>query len=280
MKHKIIALLTDFGLSDHFVGTMKGVILNVDPKIKIYDISHHIQPQNILEAAYTLVDTLPYWPEGTIFVAVVDPGVGTDRRSLIVKSGSDHFIICPDNGLLTLVDQKFGLEWVREISEEKNRLPGSESSYTFHGRDIYAYNAARFAAGIISYENMGNSVVGSIEKLSLHQAFHIEEKIFGNIVKIEKPFGNLCTNIPMNLLSQFGVEYGDSIHYIISESGIKRLEGELPLVKTFGDVDLYHALTYIDSSGRLGFSINQGDFSDYFQIGAGLAWEVQIKKPG
>jgi len=279
MKQKIIALLTDFGLSDHFVGTMKGVILNVDPKIRIYDISHHIQPQNILEAAYTLIDTLPYWPKGTIFVTVVDPGVGTNRRSIVVKSGSGHYIICPDNGLITLVEQKFGLEEIREISEEKNRLPGSESSYTFHGRDIYAYNAARLASRKTTFEKMGDIAEKSIEKLSLRQAFFIEGNIFGNIVKIEKPFGNLCTNIPMNLLSNSGLNYGDSIHYVISESGTKRLEGELPLVKTFGDVNIYSALTYIDSSGRLGFSINQGDFSDYFQIGAGLAWEVQIKKP-
>ena len=279
MKQKIIALLTDFGLSDHFVGTMKGVILNVDPKIRIYDISHHIQPQNILEAAYTLIDTLPYWPKGTIFVTVVDPGVGTDRRSIVVKSGSGHYIICPDNGLITLVEQKFGLEEIREISEEINRLPGSESSYTFHGRDIYAYNAARLASRKTTFEKMGDIAEKSIEKLSLHQAFFIEGNISGNIVKIEKPFGNLCTNIPMNLLSNAGLNYGDTIHYVISESGTKRLEGELPLVKTFGDVNIYNALTYIDSSGRLGFSINQGDFSDYFQIGAGQAWEVQIKKP-
>ena len=274
---KIIALLTDFGLNDHFVGTMKGVILSLDPEIRIFDLSHQIQPQNVLEASYTLSDTLPYWPKDTLFVAVVDPGVGTDRRSLWVRTGTGHQIICPDNGLLTLVELEYGLSDVYEILE-KNRLPGSDDFFTFHGRDIYAYNAGRLAAGLLQPHNLGPVVKGTVIRLPVGKASVWNGTITGNIVKVEKPFGNLCTNIHRDLLSMTGLEYGDSIEYVISEAGLKRLEGKLPFVRTFGEVELDEALIYMDSSGRLGFSINHGHFSDYFQVYAGLDWEVKLKR--
>ncbi len=274
---KIIALLTDFGLNNHFVATMKGVMLSLDAEIKIFDLSHQIQPQNVLEAAYTLADTLPYWPKDTLFVAVVDPGVGTDRRSIWVKSGTGHQIICPDNGLLTLIELEYELNPIYEISEH-NRLPGSNAYFTFHGRDIYAYNAGRLAAGQIQPHELGPKVKGAIVKLPVCKARYMNGLIIGNIVKVEKPFGNLCTNIPWDLLTDADLHYGDSIAYAITEEGVKRLEGILPFVRTFGEVGLDQALIYMDSSGKLGFSINQGDFSDYFQVSAGLNWEVQLKR--
>lgn len=274
---KIIALLTDFGLNDHFVGTMKGVILSQDDGIKIFDLSHQIQPQNVLEAAYLLADTMPYWPKDTLFLAVVDPGVGTDRRSLWVKTKTGHQIICPDNGLLTFIEQEYGLLRLYEISDQQ-RLPGSGAYFTFHGRDIYAYNAGRLVAGLLQPHDLGPRIKGTILKLSVSKADFANGTITGNIVKVEKPFGNLCTNIPRDLLSYADMNYGDSLDYVISESGKKRLEGRLPFVRTFGEVGLDQALIYMDSSGRLGFSINQGDFSDYFQISAGLNWRVELKK--
>jgi len=275
--NKIIALLTDFGLNNHFVGTMKGVILTVDPEINIYDITHQIQPQNILEAAYSLADTIPYWPENTLFAVVVDPGVGTSRRSLIVRAGTGHGIICPDNGILTLVEQEFGLLDVYEICV-KNRLPGTNAYHTFHGRDIYAYNAARIVSGKVISSEIGHPIKNPIERLKIHEAKITHENIHGNIVKIEKPYGNLCTNIPMHLFSILKISYGDYLEYIIFEDGKERLKGKLPFVRTFGEVVHNEALLYIDSSGRLGFAINRGDFSDNFQIYAGTTWEVRLKK--
>jgi hypothetical protein len=274
---KIIALITDFGLHDHFVGTMKGVILGVDPDIKIFDISHQIQPQNILEAGYILLDTLPYWPPDTTFVAVVDPGVGTDRRSLVVRTGTEHMVICPDNGILTLVEQKYGILTIREISE-KNRLPGSAGYYTFHGRDLYAYNAARLVSGQIQLEKLGRIVKDPIQKLTIPRTKIEKGKIIGNIIKVEKPFGNLSTNIQGDLIFEIGVNYGESLEYIIREEGETRLKGKLPLLKTFGEAGINQALIYIDSSGRLGFSINQGNFSVFYGVSAGLNWEVELKK--
>jgi S-adenosylmethionine hydrolase len=275
--NKIIALLTDFGLSDHFAGSMKGVILSQNPDIKIFDLSHEIQPQNVLEAAYTLSDTLPYWPAHTLFVAVVDPGVGTDRRSLWIQTVSGHQVICPDNGLLTLVQKNYGLSNIREISDP-HRLPGSDPFFTFYGRDIYAYNAGRIACGMIRPEELGPEITGPIVVLPVDDANFRNGEITGHVIKVERPFGNLCTNIHRDLLQKAHFEYGDIIHYVISEAGVKRLEGRLPLVRTFGEVAINQALIYLDSSGRLGFSINHGHFSDYFQMDAGLEWKVQMKQ--
>lgn len=274
--NKIIALLTDFGLEDHFVGTMKGVILSQDPEIKVFDISHQIRPQNVLEAAYVLSDTMPYWPEDTLFVVVVDPGVGTGRRSLWVRTGSGHQVICPDNGLLTIVQKKYELSVIHALSQHQ-RMPGSRDFFTFHGRDVYAFNAGRLKGGLLDPEDLGPELKGPIVTLSLVEAIYKQGVLYGNIVKVERPFGNLCTNIPGNLVSEAGLKYGDILQYTILARGTKRMAGKLPLVKTFGEVLPGEALMYLDSSSRLGFSINQGHFSDYFEVDAGEDWEVQIK---
>jgi len=273
--NKIIALLTDFGLDDHFVGTMKGVILSQDPEIKIFDISHQIRPQNVLEAAYVLSDTMPYWPEETLFVVVVDPGVGTERRSLWVRTCSGHQVICPDNGLLTIVQKKLGLSVVHDISQHQ-RMPGSRGFFTFHGRDVYAFNAGRLKGGLIDPTDLGPELKEPIVTLSVVDAICKQGVLYGNIVKVERPFGNLCTNIPVDLVSEAGLKYGDLLRYTILEGGTKRMEGKLTLVKTFGEVLPGEALLYLDSSARLGFSINQGHFSDYFEVYAGADWEVQV----
>lgn len=276
MEH-IIALITDFGLRNHFAGTMKGVILSIDPGISIVDITHQVQPQNILEAAYILADSLPYWPAETIFVAVVDPGVGTERRSLVVKTGTGHQILCPDNGVLTIVEQEYGLINIYEISRH-NRLPGTEAYFTFHGRDIYAYNAGRLATGKILPSDLGPQVRDPIIKLPIEKPEIHGESITGNIIKVEDPFGNLCTNIPAGLLSELSIEYGDQLDYTMIETAEKHQTGKLPFVKTFGEVAVKQALAYMDSSGRLGFAVNQGNFSNFFNMKAGLLLQVKLKK--
>ena len=154
-QNKNIVFQTDFGLKDGAVSAMKGVALGVSPDLKLYDLTHEIPAYNIWEAAYRLEQTISYWPAGTVFVSVVDPGVGTDRKSVVVKTKSGHFIVTPDNGTLTLVATSLGIEERREIDESTNRRIGSQDSYTFHGRDVYAYTAARLAAGVITFEEVG-----------------------------------------------------------------------------------------------------------------------------
>ena len=145
-SRRALVLASDFGTTERFVASMKGVALSVDPYLQIHDLTHHIEPFNIWQASYMLAGTIDYWPEGTVFVSVVDPGVGTERRSVVAKTGTGQYVVTPDNGSLTLVADKQGILEIRQIDETINRRPGSESSHTFHGRDVYAYTGARLAA--------------------------------------------------------------------------------------------------------------------------------------
>jgi len=135
-QNKIVVFQSDFGLKDGAVAAMKGVAMDVSPELKLFDLTHEIPAYNIWEAAYRLEQTVSYWPAGTVFVSVVDPGVGTDRKSVVLKTKSGHFIVTPDNGTLTLIAESLGIETIRQINEAVNRRKGSEKSYTFHGRDV------------------------------------------------------------------------------------------------------------------------------------------------
>ena len=169
-QNKIIVFQTDFGLKDGAVSAMKGVAMGVDTNLKLYDLTHEIPAYNIWEAAYRLEQTVQYWPAGTVFVSVVDPGVGTNRKSVVLKTKSGHFIVTPDNGTLTLVSESLGIESLREIDEAVNRRKNSEKSYTFHGRDVYAYTAARLASGTISFEQVGKLLPDSVVKIAYQKS--------------------------------------------------------------------------------------------------------------
>ena len=163
-----LVLQTDFGLVDGAVSAMYGVAYTVNPDIHIENLTHDIPPYDIWVASYRLYQTVKYWPKGTVFVSVVDPGVGSDRKSIVAKTLSGHYIITPDNGSLTHIAHYDGLESVRLIDEVRSRLPHSEESHTFHGRDVYAYNGARLASGEVTFEALGAELpVSSIESLDM-----------------------------------------------------------------------------------------------------------------
>ena len=152
---KPLIFQSDFGRADGAVSAMYGVAYSVCSELKISDLTHEIPQYDIWEASYRLIQTVSYWPEGTVFVSVVDPGVGSTRRSIVVQTCGGQYVVTPDNGTLTHVKHLCGIRAARVIDETVNRLPGSGESYTFHGRDIYAYTGARLAAGIIDFEGVG-----------------------------------------------------------------------------------------------------------------------------
>src|SRR5690625_2751412 len=152
---KNLVIQTDFGISDGAVSAMYGVAISVEPSLRIFDLTHDIPQYNIWEASYRLYQTIAYWPQETVFVSVVDPGVGSDRLSVVVKTVDNQYIVTPDNGTITHVKQKIGISARRGIDEKGNRLPRSGESYTFHGRDVYAYTGARLAARVIAFEEVG-----------------------------------------------------------------------------------------------------------------------------
>lgn len=152
-----LVIQTDFGISDGAVSAMYGVALTVDSNLRVFDLTHNIPQYNIWEGSYRLYQTLPYWPEETVFISVVDPGVGTSRLSVVVKTVNNQYIVTPDNGTLTHIKKDIGIKEARIIDEKTNRLPQSGESYTFHGRDVYAYTGARLASNTITFEEVESS---------------------------------------------------------------------------------------------------------------------------
>jgi len=277
-QNKIIVFQSDFGLKDGAVSAMKGVSLGVSPDLKLYDLTHEIPAYNTWEAAYRLEQTVRYWPTGTVFVSVVDPGVGTNRRSVVLKTKSGHFIVTPDNGTLTLISQSLGIDTLREIDESVNRRTGSEKSYTFHGRDVYAYTAARLASGTITFEQVGKILPDSVITIPYQKALFDGNKIKGNIPILDVQYGNIWTNIPGDLLSRLNVHYGDVIQISIYNKNKKVYEGNAPYAETFGAVAKGKPLAYLNSLMQLSFALNENSFASVYHISSGNNWSVEVRK--
>ena len=210
-QNKIVVFQSDFGLKDGAVSAMKGVAMGVSSDLKLFDLTHEIPAYNIWEAAYRLEQTVPYWPAGTVFVSVVDPGVGTARKSVVMKTKTGQYIVTPDNGTLTLIAVSQGIEEIRQIDEVLNRRRNSQESYTFHGRDVYAYTAARLAAGVITYEQVGKLLPNQVVNIPYQQAVINGNELSGTISILDVQYGNIWTNIGGTLFSQLGLKYGDSL---------------------------------------------------------------------
>lgn len=276
-----LVLMSDFGLSERFVASMKGVAISVDPTLQIHDLTHLVTPFDTWQASYILAGTINYWPVGTVFVSVVDPGVGTDRKSVVLKTASGHFVVTPDNGSLTLVAERQGVSALREIDESVNRLAGSEGSHTFHGRDVYSYTGARLAAGVIGFEGVGPLLEPKVLQTPYQKpVLDGDDTVLGNIVHVERPFGNIVTNIPQQLLRDIGLTTGNSrkVRIKITRAGEVVYSQLLSYVNTFGEVALGDAVLYSDSLQAIGLAVNNGDFSKEYGIGAGADWRVRLSR--
>ncbi|BCS50672.1 acetolactate synthase [Aeromonas jandaei] len=277
--NEALVIQTDFGLKDGAVSAMKGVAFGVDRTLPLYDLTHEIPAYNIWEASYRLYQTLQYWPKGTVFVSVVDPGVGTDRKSVVLKTKSGHYIVSPDNGTLTLVAEHFGIDTVRQIDEKTNRLKGSEKSYTFHGRDVYAYTGARLASGAISYEQVGPKLPAEVVKIPYQAA--VAEKdgtLKGTIPILDVQYGNVWTNIDDTLLTKAGINKGDTACIKISEGSALKYDGKAPYVSSFGDVPEGQPLVYLNSLLQVSLALNMDSFAAKHQVQSGANWHISLKK--
>ena len=278
-KKNAVVFQTDFGLKDGAVSAMKGVATEVDPTLSLYDLTHEIPAYNIWEAACRLQQTAPYWPKGTVFVSVVDPGVGTDRRSIVLKTRSGHYFVSPDNGSLTLIAESLGIETIREIDENLNRRAGSGQSYTFHGRDVYAYTGARLAAGVISYEQVGKLLDnGSLVKISYQHATISGDSAVGTIPVLDIQYGNVWTNISDSLLKPWSLKAGDSLQVSIYHNQLLINTGTHRFSNTFGEVAPGASLSYLNSLLNLSLAINEGNYADSFRIKSGPDWKVVVRR--
>ena len=236
-QNKIVVFQSDFGVKDGAVSAMKGVAMGVSSDLKLFDLTEEIPPYNIWEAAYRLEQTVPFWPAGTVFVSVVDPGVGTARKSVVLKTRTGQFIVTPDNGTLTLIAASQGIVEIRQIDEVLNRRKNSRESYTFHGRDVYAYTAARLAAGVISFEQVGMKLPDEVVQIPFQQAIKNGNTVKGTIAILDVQYGNIWTNISDSLFDQLGLQYGDALHVDIYHDQEKIFSGDMPYCQTFGAVE-------------------------------------------
>jgi S-adenosyl-L-methionine hydrolase (adenosine-forming) len=256
----IIVFMTDFGIVDDSVALCKGVMLQIAPEAQIIDLTHQVTPYSIEDAARFLVGTTPYYPAGTVFLSVIDPGVGSTRKAIIVKSKKGHYFVLPDNGLITLVQDQEGIEEAREITNPAWTI-GKSFSSTFHGRDIFSPAAAHLAAGQ-DWTQVG-PVVPNLVRLQIKTARMVGNRIEGDIIGIDGPFGNLISNIPADMFQQLGIAKNDTV---MVEVGTQKFE--MPFVKTFSDVPANHILMYVDSRGRIALAVNEGNFAKKFRVTA------------
>ncbi len=273
-----LVLQTDFGTQDGAVAAMKGVAFGVDRNLPVFDLTHNITPFDIWEGAYRLWQVAPYWPAGTVFVSVIDPGVGTIRKPIILKTKSNHYFVTPDNGTITLVAEKLGISEARQIDETRNRLPGSNASYTFHGRDVFVYAGARLASGKITWEEVGPVFNQTLAMLPYTKAECKDNTIFGTIVVLDPAFGNIWTNISGEIFEDISVQYGNLCDVKIFQLDKVVYQGSIPYMPSFGDVPKGQPLLYLNSLLQIAVALNQDSFAQTYKIGAGSEWRIEIRK--
>jgi len=269
---------TDFGLVDGAVSAMYGVAYSVCPQLSIHDLTHDITPYSVWEASYRLIQTISYWPENTVFVSVVDPGVGSARKSIVAKTNSGRYIVTPDNGTLTHVLRLDGIAQVRQIDETINRLPNSGESYTFYGRDVYAYTGARLASGAIDFEGVGPELdEKELVRLPIVEPYREGSAVCGTIDVLDVRFGSLWTNIPRALLRQTGIHYGDHLSVTIENDTRTVYRNIITFARSFAEVFVGEALVYVNSLDCLAVAINQGSFARAYNIGTGNSWRIRVE---
>lgn len=276
----VIALLTDFGQEDIYVGTMKAVILNICPAAQIIDITHAIRPQNVREAAFALLNSFHYFPIGTTFCVVVDPGVGSDRLAIAVKSQQYQFV-GPDNGVLSYALAHLGIEYAA-VKLENPKFQADSISHTFHGRDIFAPAAAYLSQWPEVFASMGGDL-GSIVRFPLPHLSYARQRLIGEVMHIDH-FGNIATSIgafrwTSDKVLQLSAVWSQDIpplEFMASEANITIHSHTVHGVShAYHEVSPGEILTQIDSNGFLEISANQDDAAD--RLDAQLGEKVMLR---
>ena len=275
----ILVLQSDFGLKDSAVAEMKGVALSVNENIKIVDNTHLIESFNIWEGAYRLFQSIKTFPKSTVFVSVIDPGVGTNRKSIVAKTKDNHYIVTPDNGTITFIDKEIGIAEAREIDETRHRVAGSETSYTFYGRDVYVYTGAKLASGKISFEDVGDELdIKKLKRLDHQQPEFKKGTLHGNIPILDVNYGNVWTNIDRKTANKIKLKRGTKYDILITDGIKKSFISDVVYDNTFGNVQEGKPVLYFNSLGYLSVGLNVGNFAKAYGVKYGPNWKISISK--
>jgi hypothetical protein len=257
---KVIGFMTDFDVKDDAIGICKAVMDGIAPGVRVIDITHQVTPYDIAQGARFLAGSAPYFAKDAVFVGVVDPTVGSTRKPIIAKSKIGQFFVVPDNGLLTLVQDRDGIEAARAITNP-DWMIGSKLSSTFHGRDIFSPAGAHLARGD-DWTQAGPALdVTQLVRLNIPTAAIDGKGLHGDVIGTDGPFGNLILDIPQSDFAQLGYQIGDNVPVTLNSK-----QYTIPFHKTFSDVPVGKPLFYIDSRGRLSLAINQGNFAESYKI--------------
>ncbi len=262
----IIGLVCDFGDNSIYVASMKGVILSIDPHINIVDISNEVRKFDVAHGSFILKNVAKYFPENTVFLCVVDPGVGSKRKRIVIKTKRSYYV-GPDNGLMVYAAEQDGIVEIREITNEKCFL--QNASVTFDGRDVFAPTAALLASDQIKFEEIG-PVVNEYVKAKCFEAEILDDRIRGRIIDIDG-FGNVITNIKKSDIEKLGIKVGDLIEVFVNQ---KRYP--LRLRRTYSDEPVGKSLVVIGSSGLAELSVNQSHANILFNCKIGD--HIEVKK--
>jgi S-adenosylmethionine hydrolase len=268
---RVIGFMTDFDVKDDAVGICKAVMLGIAPNASIVDITHQVTPFDIAEAGRFLAGSAPYFPHDAVFVAVIDPTVGSTRKAIIVKSKVGQYFVLPDNGMITQLADRDGLAGAREITNPAWMI-GAKLSSTFHGRDIFSPAGAHLARWDDWTEAGPPLDLTKLVRLKSNAATVDASGLHGQVIGTDGPFGNLVLNVPAETFAKLGYRVGDRVALTIAGEAYT-----LPFVKTFSDVPVGDGLLYIDSRGRLSVGVDQGNFAEVHHVTPPTAVEIPAK---
>ncbi len=267
-----VVFMTDFGVIDDSVALCKGVMYTLTPDLRLIDLTHQVTPFSITDGARFLSGAEPYFPQTAVFVVVIDPGVGSSRKAVVLKAQSGRTFVLPDNGLITLVERHDPIVAAREITN-RDWMIGAKLSSTFHGRDIFSPVGARLARGD-DWTTVGPELdVRQLVRLNLPEASVDLNGLHAQVVATDGPFGNLVTNVDRALFEKLGYKLGDVVNFHLGSRDLSA-----PFVKTFSDVEVGKPLFYIDSRGHLGFSVNQRSAAQIYEAKLPETLEIPKKR--
>jgi S-adenosylmethionine hydrolase len=267
-----VVFMTDFGVVDDSVALCKGVMYSIMPDVRIVDLTHQVTPFSILDGARFLYGATPYFPVGTVFVVVIDPGVGSARKAVVARSKRGQYFVLPDNGLLTLIEQRDGIDAVREITNPEWMI-GSKMSSTFHGRDIFSPIGAHMARGD-DWATVGPEMaVKDLVRLDLKAATIDASGLHATVIATDGPFGNLVTNVDAEEFFKLGYQRGQDVPVTVAGKEMK-----IKFVKTFSDVPLGQPLLYVDSRGHIALAVNQNSFAATYGVKPPASLEIPRAK--
>lgn len=273
----ILVFQSDFTYAEGAVSSMYGVVKSVDRELEIFDGTHMIPRFDIWSASYRLYQSMPFWPKGTIYVSVVDPGVGTSRRACAARTHDGHVIVTPDNGSLTHVLQRIGIDEVREIDERVNRYPFTRGTSVFAGRDVFGYTAARLASGIIDWEEVGPAYpVNQIVTYRIPSPSVAGQQAHGIIEICDPNFGNAWSNMEWRMLAQIGLDFGSTAHVRVAHQDDTVFDQDVPLARSFGHVPKGTPVLYCNEVMNASLALSQGDLCRTYGIGFGVDWTIEL----